>query len=209
MDRTRTWNRHCRRAPACAVLRAILALLVLCPLSCGAPPKTPQTPAAAGEWRTFEGTGTSSGRVQILRLGPGRVVSILSLTGSLVLTGERGLGEGFRTETIGYSDNVMGGKGWCVWTDSRGDQVFSEVRGGPVGVAGNRIAGKLLGGTGRYAGGSGDYEFEWQYVVHAEDGTIYGRVARVRGRFRQDAAAAAPKALAGSRGEDGAGRGIR
>ncbi len=209
MDRTGTWNRHRRPAPVCAALRAFLALLALCPLSCGAPPKTPGAPAAPGEWRTFEGTGTSSGRVQILRLGPGRVVSILSLTGSLVLTGERGLGEGFRTETIGYSDNVMGGKGWCVWTDSRGDQVFSEVRGGPVGVAGNRIAGKLLGGTGRYAGGSGDYEFEWQYVVHAEDGTIYGRVAGFRGRVRQDAVPAATKGPAGPRGEDGTGHGVR
>ena len=48
----------------------------------------------------------------------------------------------------------------------------------------NRIMGTFLGGTGRYAGVTGGYEFSWQYVVEAEDGTIQGRATGLKGRFR-------------------------
>ena len=41
--------------------------------------------------------------------------------------------------------------GRAVWTDERGDQVFSELKGEWVGT-GNRIVGTFIGGTGRYAG---------------------------------------------------------
>ena len=41
--------------------------------------------------------------------------------------------------------------GRAVWTDARGDRVFSELRGEPV-ATGRRIVGTITGGTGRYAG---------------------------------------------------------
>jgi len=176
-------------------------LLVLSALSCGGPAKAPEVQVPRGEWRTFGGTGTSSGRAQTLRLGPGHTVSIISLNGSLVLTGERGLGQGFRSETIGLFDSLKGGTSWSVWTDSRGDQVYSEVRGGAVGT-GNRFVGTLQGGTGIYAGATGEYEFEWQYVVRSEDGTIHGRTVGLRGRFRGDVPAPPPDRKS-SRGKAG------
>ena len=57
--------------------------------------------------------------------------------------------------------------GRAVQTDSRGDGVFSELRGEPV-AAGRRVAGTITGGTGRYAG-----VHRW---VHAD----VGHVRRVR-----------------------------
>jgi hypothetical protein len=168
-----------------------LALLTLAALSCGGPAGEREAAPAPGEWRSFEGTGTATGQRQTLHLGPGRKVSIVNLTGSLVLVGERRLGQGFRSEVLGYTDTLKGGTAWSVWTDNRGDQVFGEFRGGPIGT-GSRFTGTLLGGTGRYAGVTGEYEFEWQYVLDEEDGSIQGRITGLRGRFRQNAPSSPP-----------------
>ena len=185
MERKRTCDS--RRGTVSAWIRpgARLALVALLALSCGGPTKGPESVPARGEWHTFEGKGTSSGRGQTLQLGSGRSVSILNLTGSMLLTGEQWLGQGFRTESIGFSDSMKGGRAWSVWTDSRGDQIFSELKGEAVGT-GHRFVGTFLGGTGPYAGMSGEYEFEWQYVVRGEEGTIQGRSVGLRGRFRQE-----------------------
>ncbi len=187
-------------------LALALLALVLAP-ACGESPKTPATAPPPGEWRTFEGTGTATGRSQTLELGPGRKVSIFNLTGSTLIVGERRLGEGFRSEAIGFADSAKGSMAWSVWTDSRGDQMFGELRGGPIGT-GRRVSGTILGGTGRYAGVTGDYEFEWQFVVGEADGSIQGRITGLRGRVRW--AGQPPTAgQAGPRGEEGAGRGRR
>lgn len=166
-------------------LRLLLAVLAFAATACGGPSKGPEVSTAPGEWHSFEGTGTATGNRQTLHLGPDRKVSIVNLTGSMVLVGERGLGQGFRSEVLGYVDSAKGGTAWSVWTDSRGDQVFGEFRGGQIGTR-SRFTGTLLGGTGRFAGITGEYEFEWQYVVDEEDGSIQGRIAGLKGRFRQD-----------------------
>jgi hypothetical protein len=182
-------------------------LVALFSLTCGGSAKGPeseQAPKSApspGIWHSFEGTGTAAGRGQALQLGPDRKVSIIHMTGSLLLTGEQRLGQGFRSEILGTFDSLKGGTAWCVWTDSRGDQVFSELRGERVGT-GNRFVATFLGGTGRYSGVSGEYEFDWQYVIRAEDGMIQGRTVGLRGRFRVDAPPASPR-REGSRREDG------
>ena len=67
-----------------------------------------------------------------------------------------------------------------VWTDEKGEQVFSELKGEGT-AAKNRITGTILGGTGRYAGITGSYEFSWQFVIEAEDGSIQGNAAGLKG----------------------------
>jgi hypothetical protein len=49
---------------------------------------------------------------------------------------------------------------------------------------GNQITGTFIGGTGRYAGMTGDYSFKWQYLIDAEDGAVNGRVVDFKGRAR-------------------------
>ncbi|HEU4383336.1 MAG TPA: hypothetical protein VFR85_07495 [Anaeromyxobacteraceae bacterium] len=112
-----------------------------------------------------------------------------SLAGSVLLTGERGLGVGFRAQAIVFSDSLMGGVGRCVWTDDRGDQIFSELAGGPV-AEGRHVKGTIVGGTGRYAGATGEYEFWWQYLIEAEEGLIQGRAVGLKGRARAGGATA-------------------
>jgi hypothetical protein len=79
------------------------------------------------------------------------------------------------------SDTVTGGIGSCVWTDERGDKVFSELKGEPLGT-GSRVVGTITGGTGRWAGLTGEYELRWQYVLESDDGTISGRAVGLKGR---------------------------
>ena len=58
----------------------------------------------------------------------------------------------------------------------------------------NRISGTILGGTGRYAGATGTYEFSWQSVIELEDGSMQGRAVDLKGRVRAGPGAGAPPA---------------
>ena len=160
--------------------------------ACSGPARGPEVALAPGESRAFTGTWSASGSRNTLRLGPDHRASIVSLTGSLLLTGSRGLGIGFQAEIIGMSDNLTGGQGHCVWTDERGDQIFSELRGGPLG-SGSAFVGTITGGTGRYAGLTGEYRFRWKYVIDTEDGVISGRTDDLVGRAQAPASTPAGK----------------
>jgi len=157
------------------------ALLLLCTGACSGPAIEPRTAMAPGESRTFEGSWTASGTRRTLELERGHKASIIDLTGSVLLTGERGLGVGFQGHAIGFSDSKTGGTGQAIWTDERGDKVFSQLRGEPIGT-GTRVVGTITGGTGRYAGLTGEYELHWQYVIESDDGTVSGRAIGLKGR---------------------------
>ena len=172
---------------------AALLLTAACGQSGGPATSTPP----AGEWRAFEGTWTAAGTRRTLHLGPDHRAAIFELTGSMLLTGAQRPAVGFKAQAIGFSDSRVGMQGRCIWTDERGAMVYSELRGEAVG-SGNRIVGTFVGGTGRYAGVTGDYTFQWQYVVDNEDGEVSGRVVDLKGRARlRQAAATAPTGGAG------------
>jgi hypothetical protein len=143
------------------------------------------------EWRSFEGTWSASGTRKTLDLGKDHRASIFDLSGSVLLSRDRGLGVGFQAKAIGFSDNLAGMQGRCVWTDERGDKIYSELKGEFL-ATGNRIVGTFLGGTGRFADVSGEYSFQWQYVVESEDGGVSGRAIDLKGRVRLGSAPAKP-----------------
>ena len=172
--------------PRCVAIGLLLMLA-----SCGQPTVSPPQASSPGEWRTFQGTWSATGSRQTLNLGLNHRASTFDLTGSLLLIGDHGLGIGFRAKAIGFSDSLTGMQGRCVWTDENGDRVYSELKGEWVGT-GNRITGTFLGGTGRFAGVTGDYTFEWEYVVESDDGTLSGRAVDLKGRARLGTATAAP-----------------
>lgn len=174
-----------RRSRLGAVRPGLLAMFVL--LLGGACSEKAQGPAvptlAPGESRTFTGTWSASGSRHTLRLGSDHRASIVSLSGSMLLTGSRSLGIGFKAEAIGLSDSRTGARGRAVWTDQRGDQIFSDIEGGPMG-SGSTVVGTIIGGTGRYAGLTGEYRFRWEYVIDAEEGAISGRTVDLAGRVQ-------------------------
>ncbi len=170
-----------RRSPLRPIAVALAAVIVS--LAAG---KTEPAPAAsamaAGEWRTFEGTWTAAGDRRALDAPPDQTAVVLDLSGSILLTGERGIGTGFPARLIAYSDGATTA-GRAVWTDDRGDQIFSAIRGQPI-ATGQRISGTFTGGTGRWSGINGEYAFDWKYLVNAADGRTSGRVEDLRGRAR-------------------------
>jgi hypothetical protein len=158
---------------------AALLLTTACGRSSGPAPETP----LAGEWHAFEGTWTAAGTRRTLHLGADDRAAIFELTGSVLLTGKQRPALGFRAQAIGFSDSRAGMQGRGVWTDERGDMVYSELKGQAI-ASGNHIVGTFIGGTGRYTGVTGDYTFQWQYVVDTEDGIVSGRVVNLKGRAR-------------------------
>lgn len=152
-----------------------------------------QAASAEGEWRPFQGTWTAVGKRQVISLGGNRRASIADFNGSLMLSGPLRPAVGFRAEAIVLNDSVTGLVGRAVWTDERGEQVFSELRGETT-ATGNRLVGTFLGGSGRYAGATGSYEFSWRFLLEGEDGTVQGQSMDLKGQVRVAAPQDAPGA---------------
>lgn len=148
----------------------------------GVPPQAPPAPASA-EWRAFHGEWTAVGHRRVLELGGGRRASIGEFNGHLRLTGPQRPNVGFNAQAVVFNDSSSGMMGRAVWTDERGDKVFCELRGEGT-TSGATVKGTIFGGTGRYEGVTGEYEFKWEFVLEGEDGTVQGKSAGFTGRFR-------------------------
>jgi hypothetical protein len=142
-----------------------------------------QTPPPQ-EWRAFDGAWSATGRRQTLPTEGARGAATIQLSGSVVLANASGLSRAFHAEAIAYDNGSRLAGGRAVWTDTRGDRVFSELRGETL-ATGRRIAGTITGGTGRYDGIAGDWELSWQFVVETDEGDVQGRAADFRGRYRR------------------------
>ena len=161
----------------CGFVLAVALVLTACM-------PTAESPAPAetsGKPREFAGSWNAVGTRRTISLGGDRKASILDLGGTMLFTGRDRPGVGFRAEVIALVDSNKGLQGRGVWTDEHGDQVFSELDGEGT-AARNRVKGSIIGGTGRYAGVTGSYEFAWQSVMAAEDGAIQGRVVDMKVR---------------------------
>ena len=177
-----SYVRHCSRAIA------VLGTFLL--TACGQPEPPPatsvsteRTAAATDDQRSFTGSWTTIGSQQFLDLGPGHQASIFELNGSLLLGGEQRINRGFQAHVIGFSDTTTGLQGRSLWTDENGDKVFSELSGEGLGP-GQLIEGKLTGGTGRYAGVSGEYSFKWKRIGSVAGSELTGRVVDMKGWAR-------------------------
>jgi hypothetical protein len=169
------WLGCAGRAAALTVLLALIA--------CGPAPQPPEGIRHDGEWREFHGTWTAVGTRHGIDFGTDRRASIADFEGSVLLSGASRPAIGFRAEAIVLNDSAIGMVGRAVWTDERGDQVYSELKGDGTST-GNRIVGTFLGGTGRYRGVTGVYEFSWRFVLESEDGTLQGQSTGLKGRVR-------------------------
>lgn len=159
-----------------------VALLLLA-AACAQPTAPGPERSLQGEARSFEGSWSAAGLRRTIKLAPGHEAAIFDLSGSVVLSGQHRPAVGFRARVIGFSDDRATMLGRSVWTDERGDQVFSDLK-GDTRATGNRIFGTIYGGTGRFAGATGEYSFEWKYMVDSEDGAVSGRADDLRGQVR-------------------------
>jgi hypothetical protein len=161
-------------------------VLLACTLLLGAR-QPPPAQVSGQEWRAFEGTWSASGTRHALPTESGDEAAIVQLSGAVVLSVDGGLGPGFHGRAIGFQDGAGHRIGRAVWTDERGDSIFSTFGGGLL-TTGERFTGTITGGTGRFAGATGEYAFTWQYVVRADEGVIQGRAVGLTGKVRRGAA---------------------
>jgi hypothetical protein len=144
--------------------------------------QAPQTGAPL--FQPFSGTWSASGERQSLRTENGQAATTVQLSGAVTITTGAGLSRGFRGEVIGFDDAAGFVAGRVVWTDDKNDHIFSVVTGDRLAETGRGIRGTITGGTGRYAGMTGDYQFHWQYLVTADGSLISGRAVDLRGQAR-------------------------
>jgi hypothetical protein len=163
-----------------ATLSACLFALALTAGSCDHKAQPATAAAASGD---FEGTWNAAGSRRTIPLGTDRKGSIIDLRGTMLLTGPGRPGLGFRADVIALVDTETGLVGRSVWTDEHGDQVFSELKGQGTKEK-NRMEGTILGGTGRFSGVTGSFDFSWGYVIESEDGAIQGRAEGLKGHYQ-------------------------
>ena len=145
-------------------------------------PQAQAPPAAAA--RTLRGSWSAAGHLEAIPTEAGRDAAIVHLSGSVVLTDDSGAHAGFQGEAISFDSGTGTTTGRAVWTDSRGDRVFSVLRGESVGT-GRRVTGTIEGGTGKFAGVAGDFALTWQYVVSSDGGALQGRTNDLVVHYRQ------------------------
>jgi len=143
-----------------------------------------QVPPAAQAGQAFTGTWSASGQRQSLMTELTRQAMTVQLSGAVAITTGTGLARGFRGEAIGFDDGGGLAAGSVVWTDDRGDRIYSVLRGEAMAAAGRQILGTITGGTGRYAGFAGEYAFTWQHVITTDGNSVNGRAIDLRGRVQ-------------------------
>jgi hypothetical protein len=164
------------------ILASSAALLCAASVLSARQAAAPAPAPAADGWRTFEANWSATGERHTIPAPGGGTAGILRLSGALVLKSVDGLSRGFRAEAIGFDGGQGPGVGRAVWTDERGDRVFSDLV-GQASAAGRRVTGTITGGTGRYAGITGAYSFTWDYLVAADDGRIHATTLSLTGRY--------------------------
>ena len=171
---------HVHKLPINLYLSCLAVIMVLLITGCDRQPSPPLQAIKPGETKHFTGTWSATGTRQIMQLEPGNEAIIFKISGSMLLAGKERLNKGFKAEAIGFYDARSGLHGRSVWTDQRGDKVFSELR-ADSGGAGSVIEGTFFGGTGRYAAIHGDYTFKWKRLVHTENRKMSGRSVDLKG----------------------------
>ena len=133
----------------------------------------------------FEANWTAVGTAQTLALDEARSATIMRLRGEISIKNDAGLTPSLQTDCVGM--NLTKGKsigsGRCVWIDSDGDRMISEIS-GILSVTTSKARGNFIGGTGKYEGLEGAYELEWQYLQEIEEeGTIHGYSTGLTGNW--------------------------
>jgi hypothetical protein len=170
-------NSLARGRTAVALLGAMfLAMALLAPGALGANP-LPREGSFQAQWSV-------EGSRELLELGPSRSASIFRHSGTVTVVRSDGLVGNALSKCIGMGDSSEGDVSRCVWIDSRGERIFSELRAvsSPNAQTG-RGRGQITGGTGRFEGLSGGYELEWVAVPSLDETRIEARTLKMRGRW--------------------------
>jgi hypothetical protein len=118
-----------------------------------------EPPAAAREGQ-FTARWVVTGTWRGLGLGPTREGILADLSGRLDVTpGGAGPIVDLASRCLVLWDSAKGGSALCRWRHPSGDEIFGEVEGDLL-AGGKPVTGRFVGGTGRYAGITGEFRFD-------------------------------------------------
>lgn len=136
---------------------------------------------------TFSGSWHLEGKVEPTKVGDA-TVNVAHVQGKVTLESAGGLSREFDGVCNAVSDKKTGGTGRCVWTDAKGDEVVIGIEGSILGSAGTvrEAKGKVIGGTGRYAGIEGEIHLDWLFVESGKsDHRFQGYVTKLQGSWKR------------------------
>jgi hypothetical protein len=105
----------------------------------------------------------------------------IQLSGAVSIRTGSGLSRGFRGEVLGFDDGTGLAAGRAVWTDERGDRIFSVLQGDVLAAGTRQMRAIITGGSGRYAGFTGEYEFTWRHLIAVDNAQVNGQAVNLRG----------------------------
>jgi hypothetical protein len=147
-----------------AGLRIVGSLLALAAIAGVDARAHAQAPPREG---TFSARWVVTGTWRGLGLGEKREVIVADLGGRLDVLPQGGALVDLASRCLVFWDSATGGTARCRWTHPSGDEIFSEVEGGLL-AEGTPVSGRFVGGTGRYAGISGEFRFAGWSALYLE-----------------------------------------
>jgi hypothetical protein len=138
-----------------AGLRVVASLLALAAVGGSDRSAHAQSPPREG---TFSARWVVDGTWRGLGLDGKREAILADLGGRLDVLPNGGAIVDLASRCLVFWDSATGGTARCRWRHPSGDEIFSEVEGGLL-AQGAPVSGRFVGGTGRYAGISGEFRF--------------------------------------------------
>ncbi|RNC68255.1 MAG: hypothetical protein ED859_10975 [Desulfuromonadales bacterium] len=146
------------------------------------------TESYGAESGDFRGSWIANGTRTPFPFGAGRQVFTFRIVGHVSLQAPLGKKKDFWSDCIGLADTTTGMTGRCVWKDLGGPEIYLTIQSSQM-EQGNQVVGTLVGGTGPFAGISGDVTFNWTSVTTQIDAdgvvTVNGQTKNIIGRYQK------------------------
>jgi hypothetical protein len=140
--------------------------------------------AESGE---FKGGWIANGTRTPFPFGDGRQVFTFRIAGHVNLQTALSKKKDYWSECVGLADSVTGIVGRCVWKDLAGPEIYITLQSDRL-QQGSQVNGSIVGGTGPFAGISGDVSFNWSSVIFQTDAegiaNVSGQSKNLSGRYR-------------------------
>ncbi len=131
--------------------------------------------AQAKKEMTFSGTHYFSSTPKVFQLEPGRLIMQTEMLGVRVNDSGDGPFHGASVHIVSVMfrrKEYTGFRGYETWADKDGDKVIWELLDAPAGAS--KSPGRLLGGTGKYAGWAGTVKYTLTFPKPFPEGTGRG-----------------------------------
>jgi hypothetical protein len=145
------------------------------------------TSSHAAESGEFKGTMIANGTRTPFPFGDGRQVFTFRLGGHVSLQTPLGKKKDYWSECIGLADSITGVVGRCTWKDLDGPEIYLTIQSDKL-QQGSQVTGTIVGGSGKFAGISGDLSFNWSSVITQTDAdgsvNVTGQTRNLAGSYR-------------------------